>query len=59
MKCSLSNNPEEKLLVGEDLENPNGNFSDIFVCHGELVADCASLLTYTHWSHVFALSVIC
>lgn len=33
MKSSLSGSPEEKLLQ-EDPENPNGNFSDIFVCHG-------------------------
>lgn len=34
MKSSLSKTPEEKLLE-EDPDNPNGNFSDIFVCHGE------------------------
>eukprot|EP01032_Pedospumella_encystans_P016121 gene16121-18405_t len=37
MKSSLSNNPEEKLLLGEDPENLYGNFSDIFVCHGNVL----------------------
>ncbi len=36
MKSSLSSSPEEKLFVGKDPDNPNGNFSDIFVCHGKL-----------------------